>query len=99
MSKQEYTPGPWTVEHHVDEDRVAGHKDGYTYVKMMRFGRFETRWAKVQGGGGDADAHLIAAAPDLYEALGGLLGQDVRYDADVLHRALAAYAKARGDAQ
>lgn len=96
MVERKWTPGPWSVGHHVDESDIAGHRDGYTYVKVMRFGRFEARWAKVQGGGGDADAHLIAAAPDLYDALEQALDDMEMNGLDVVDYR-PALAKARGE--
>ena len=58
MSEAKFTPGPWTEKHiRTDTHGIA--------------------WENIRGGDGclfaevcgEANAHLIAAAPDLYEAL------------------------------
>jgi hypothetical protein len=89
MSK--HTPGPWTVEEYGDDETPA---------LVIHRGETENRicFMATPGSHGDpaiieADAHLIAAAPDLLEAL-----QDIADGADakdfVRSRALAAIAKA-----
>ena len=89
-----WTPGPWRYARTngsptTGEHMIAGAKPGYL--------------AEVRDcGSGDVrdNAHLIAAAPDLYAALDGLLGL---LDAGSLYEpqayaARAALAKARGQA-
>lgn len=84
MSERKWTPGPWSVKH----DRGIRAADGAcvasTYVAAPL-----------------ADAHLIAAAPDLYEALERSVKawtDDVDRMGPMIRQALAALAKARGEA-
>ena len=98
-----HTPGPWRVIGgglHIASDNAPGH------VIVCRTGRLGmvgdepkqtlARW--------EADAHLIAAAPDLLEALEEFLKA---YDSDELfgddpsevEKARAAIAKAKGEPQ
>ena len=94
MSK--FTRGPWYIDHAVDSKGA----DEYRYVFSPRgdLGAFIAKirlspWPKEQ----EANAHLIAAAPELYETLAWLdrkggLGLDV-------HKTISAVlAKARGEA-
>lgn len=112
MSGVAFTPGPWKVdEHHDGEIEIVG-------VNMPRHQRFGVigEWALAKVGDDcmwdnpnaeardRANAHLIAAAPDLYEALGDVLAlARVKWgnlDADanaVFAKAEAARAKARGE--
>ena len=119
-TKTPWTPGPWSLEWDdgmvlVTVERPSGrYSDGpsgrqfspdtRTIVTL----RTSTEW------NAEADARLIAAAPDLYEALDGLLVAYTRTDLafDELsagerrayfdakeNAARAALARARGDAQ
>jgi len=90
MSK--WTEGPWSVQ-----------RDGFIMSNDLDAGAF----AKVYGAGdleADANAHLIAAAPELYEALSYLVAEtdpdideDYNPHAQPLRKARAALAKARGE--
>ena len=89
-----WTPGPWRYDRTngsptTGEHMIAGAKPGYL-AEVRDCGSGDVR----------ANAHLIAAAPDLYAALDGLLGL---LDAGSLYEpqayaARAALAKARGQA-
>lgn len=61
-----HTPGPWTVEEYGDEDAPALviHRDSETRVCFMATPGSYGDPAKIA-----ADASLIAAAPELLEAL------------------------------
>jgi len=59
MSERKWTPGPWTVGWSND----TGDNDDY-YVEWITAGP-----ADLKDGNAENDAPLIAAAPDLYEAL------------------------------
>lgn len=94
MSETRFTPGTWAAESHLREPGM------WTVVASDLF--FVASVAK------EADAHLIAAAPDLYRALeafaavpieGGDPPDDVivRIEGGVIRRARAALAKARGE--
>jgi hypothetical protein len=76
MSK--HTPGPWHVVCHTSEDGRIGPGDDWTV-----YGRNTTHAIAFEGGHNphaEADARLIAAAPDLLEALQALLELDVYAD-------------------
>lgn len=62
----ECTPGPWTIEEYGDEEAPALviHKDSGTRVCFMATAGSHGDPARIE-----ADAHLIAAAPDLLGAL------------------------------
>lgn len=93
-----HTPGPW---------QVFNAPDGRIFVETetpQQQPHFSTI-AQVDPGYGrygppEANAHLIAAAPDLYEALGYLLAErceDRLCGSLDCNRARAALAKARGE--
>lgn len=93
------TPGPWTIDrrsatHVIAGERGVAHCGGTT---------------RNDDGGehiaeNEANAHLIAAAPDLYAALEWLIADKcgqvpmVGSYADAIERAVSALARARGDA-
>lgn len=66
--ERKFTPGPWVSKHDAD----SGHYD----IRGAARGAVAETIAQVHyvqnkpGGRGEADAHLIAAAPELFEALG-----------------------------
>lgn len=115
MSTQ-HTKGPWAVFKHYASDDPASR---YASYRLVGTGQFETIAEVRHGheeidGDVDANAHLIAAAPDLLEALDGLARavntnelaaamachsvESFANVADALKPALAAIAKARGEA-
>ena len=88
-----WTPGPWRYDRTngsptTGEHMIAGAKPGYL-AEVRDCGSGDVR----------ANAHLIAAAPDLYAALEMAqlwLSVDGRFDMQGINAALA---KARGEAQ
>lgn len=94
MSKQQHTPGPWRIE---DKERILSDcpefrimcSDGYIA------GVDSTRAENA------ANARLIAAAPELLEALEAIIASADAGNAAILNRLLdqarAAIAKARGE--
>jgi hypothetical protein len=98
MNDKKWTKGPWEVDFqncHVGQVAVC-HGDGDGYWEV---------WSPNWGGGIDqeANAHLIAAAPELYEALDeladlmqGVIDGDYKPDSYTLQVAKVALAKARG---
>jgi len=104
MSK--HTPGPWTVEEHEDGLWIRNAACGRSAV--IPFGGTPLERSEEI-----ADANLIAAAPDLLEALEKIVVDEERRAKDLRHReawlplkfseeriakAHAAIAKATGDA-
>lgn len=65
MPKVEHTPGPWSVVPYGDGDSLVIHSDSNSRVCFMATpGSFSRDFPKIE-----ANARLIAAAPDLLEAL------------------------------
>lgn len=107
-----HTPGPWTIDEVVDEPSRAGN---YWVAHLnLGHERIEAPWpdatatvAPCLGLEGqpisrevvEANARLIAAAPDLLAALEAMVRSDSWADADVkMVNARAAIAKAKGGA-
>ena len=112
MSEVKFTPGPWSVVEDIARDRdVNGHAIGDEYIAgfNVESGTKEVVSCEGISGCGDeerANAHLIAAAPDLYEALNNVMSEissclrDEEYYFGTTERfdnARAALAKARGE--
>ena len=66
MIQHKHTPGPWRVMVYSSPEVVSGPDDGYTLVARPTAQNLDP---KVQAQSRMADAHLIAAAPDMLEAL------------------------------
>jgi hypothetical protein len=94
MTDPKFTPGPWEVKYKNGETQLLM-SDGDIHMCNMHY----YPWVPEN----DADWHLIAAAPDLYEALEAVLSSipDMGnyYDGaeDAFEQARTALAKARGD--
>lgn len=90
MTERKWTPGPWFAVQPENANGwwvVSTDVDGYDTIDESGDGGFE-----------EQTAHLIAAAPDLYEALDAVI--DGRYwsmSNNKLGAAKAALAKARGE--
>lgn len=99
MSEPKFTPGPWVVCPDV------GHQIPVASVAMDGIKLNVSHVAGIRNGEGAANARLIAAAPELYEALEMLLRLDEEHqrgadDDDVcfeVRTAKTALAKARGE--
>jgi hypothetical protein len=82
--QEKWTPGPWEVDethlyHHSERDRVMRYADGRTVVGTLladfdQYGKTHREDCH--------NARLAAAAPDLYEALAGMIETLRRYYAD-----------------
>ena len=86
----EHTPGPWAIYVNAPSDVVIRKmsKDGYELCAIARVSS------------GYANAHLIAAAPELLEALDAtlkLIELVWPTDSDVTRKARSAIAKATGE--
>ena len=95
MSK--HTPGPWkiTEDDYGHEHWFGGDGEGQIFVNGWVNGgckKHPSEWRKLQ-----ADARLIAAAPDLLESLRGFIEHGTCFDADDWAKAKAAIAKATGE--
>lgn len=103
-----FTPGPWSTRRaHLPTDgefdfAVTALIEGRSLVISEAFGRCAYDVVLPA----EANARLIAAAPELYEALKGLLGgvlltqKAEHYPSDdPINKAIAALAKARGEQQ
>ena len=97
MSDAKWTPGPWETSQSLG--------DAYIWAETEENGVFEHVAVVLrcdEPGMQDANAHLIAAAPDLYEALEEIadyVGDEVSFilGPPVVSAARAALAKARGE--
>ena len=97
MSK--HTPGPWQIKRHFDP--------GYKFISAQKHTALaQVVWCMEDEDRSpecEANAHLIAAAPDLLGALNSLLEYLHEYDLDypeaapVFDKARAAIAKAKGE--
>lgn len=88
MTESKWTPGPWAVMDYTDDEEFPR----WCVVPLSCVGTI----AHVQKS--EANANLIAAAPDLYEALEAM-GDDRIGDAEFNAMRNAALAKARGEKQ
>lgn len=110
MSETKFTKGPWVVGYLKSDVGVAD--DGKTggYAKLFDVRGWGYLTGKGHGGLGlsegeasaiqDANAHLIAAAPELYEALTDVLGlipQEYE-ESPMVAFAKAVLTKAKGEA-
>lgn len=80
MAEPKFTPGPWQVDEDFPQDILAGDRR----IAVSAFPDAE----------GSANAHLIAAAPDLYKALKRL--DENGHTQAIWDFALRALAKAEG---
>ena len=89
-----HTPGPWRwkLEEFGSYRLIA--KDG---TKVADDGSADGEYGGWMNDPNEPNARLIAAAPDLLEALVDLLGWQTLAPHDVVDRARAAIAKARGE--
>ena len=88
MTERKWTSGPWVVQ----DETLYGTDFGYTVPLMdLSFYAENERY--------EDDAHLIASAPDLYEALELMcdLSETCDVDWDEINEAREVLAKARGE--
>ncbi len=67
MNKEQFTKKPWHVKFHHLEDMTFVTVAGESSKPICEVFSHEPNWEDEQ----EANAHLIAAAPELYEALKG----------------------------
>ena len=87
---EKWTKGPWRV---YPPGASVPHYDVCARVVSDRPSGRAVHYDPIS----DADAHLIAAAPDLYEALASIENDDGRIPAAIWAKREAALKKARGD--
>ena len=98
MTNTKHTPGPWYWEGGNIENLV-GRLFGEGGQKIIDSAEYENMWFSQYGPADDANARLIAAAPDLLDALEGIVerGDPAWSPVDfcIAHEAIA---KAKGGA-
>jgi hypothetical protein len=100
MRETKFTPGPWLVERRATKKTGTHHTIGVMLDEMGGvFGTHTSgRYMSVSGCIDEHDAALIAAAPDLYEALRDMCeGGGLDDGGDVIEKGIAALKKARGE--
>lgn len=107
MSETKFTPGPWVTERRTTKDGSSHHTIGVTRDAICGvFGTHSSgRYMCVTGCIDEHDAALIAAAPDLYEALQRLIDiqngppliREAKEWQDAVDAGTAAIRKARGE--
>ena len=102
-AETKFTPGPWVADYHGSRGHIKSvptdSKPGVTPTPTVC--RYDYTAPSISNESKKANAHLIAAAPELYEALSGLLYHDENgigegYD-EVIEAARLALTKARGE--
>jgi hypothetical protein len=86
-----YTKGPWSYA-------ISGDTN-YARIYLHGFGRMDPIHGgdSLSGYCGDANARLIAAAPDLLEALEEIMSWQTMAPKESIEKASAAIAKTRGE--
>lgn len=111
MGECKWTPGPWVVDfgsvisqaQSLHKGRTHGYGCGNDFVADLNDGEYHEYTDRDEQ---DANANLIAAAPDLYKALEGMvreaeldrLGMWVGWGS-LISKSSAALAKARGETE
>jgi len=94
MSEPKFTPGPWFTD---DYGYIFSgeRRDAHMIAEVRGWGwiQYLPDPEKIQ----DANAHLIAAAPELFEALEYVMTAHGEQLSDAFEKAQAALAKARGE--
>lgn len=92
MSESKFTPGPWAAHRSTRDDgswlmaidMPNGYKEDYAWISNDR-----------EPGSEWANAHLIAAAPEMYEALNLLLNDNCLMNAISREQAMAIFGSIR----
>jgi len=90
-TEQKHTPGPWVV----DGDVIRGDQQRNGSISVASMLDVSYPYGRRAGESKHANARLIAAAPELLEALQALLAESV-YESMATATARAAIAKATG---
>ena len=94
MNEIKFTPGPW-----FSVAKLSGSENhrGFKICTPTGWALADVQPADEDGIEGRANAHLIAAAPDLYEALEHILEGSLSLPRFAKDEAIRALAKARGE--
>ena len=88
MTERKWTPGPWQIDDDgIYNPRITG-DDGNDVAEVLEF---------PDMGQQIANARIIGAAPDLYEALLEALPYVPEHHGPIMHKINAALAKTRGE--
>ena len=110
MSEPRWTPGPWSPPHYSQDDVPCNCPSVFAHGPIVASVTFDEGgtlgWQYPSAESAKANGHLIAASPDLYEALQLMVyrfethleGKPVRDADEVLSAANLALRKARGEA-
>ncbi len=93
MSEAKFTPGPWSLDREHSPDDSYGH----WYHRITAGHGYSENGFRLSGIVNPHDAHLIAAAPDMYEVLSEAMERGGVIQMGLYGKALAALAKARGE--
>jgi hypothetical protein len=105
MSEAKFTEGDWTsyesgllIDIHEYGYSVDKSKSGFSYCGVSNGKEIVAICVSEGGGTHKANAHLIAAAPEMYEMLKGMADATVHnYNYETAKPIYALLAKARGD--
>jgi len=100
---EKFTKGEWNImpiEHDKEYVRIRGASLGGRFkicnVIDLKVHHDESKWCQYERFESMANAHLIAAAPEIYEFIKSLLEFDMLNDSDTIE-AKALLSKARGE--
>jgi hypothetical protein len=106
MSEAKFTDGPWCIKE-IEGDkeyiRVRGTRLGQKFkianVIDLKTHHDESKWCKADRAESLANAHLIAAAPEMYDYLDGLYQNlcSIGDDSETVDEIRKLIAKARGE--
>ena len=94
MSEHKHTPGPWATREGFSDDTIEIYQKEATFEWPCRPN--ELAIVEAEDAEGRANARLIAAAPELLEALQDMMSDHQQLNVATLEFARAAIAKATG---
>lgn len=100
IMENKWTPGPWFATSVGDKHSNDGNGPDFWLIDAVPFPNQETAVAELchkPGNKAEANAHLIAAAPDMAETLQNIENDDGRIPETIWEMRNAALAKARGE--
>lgn len=94
MAKTKFTPGPWSIFGPLSDKYDPAYRVSAERTLSLTVSACPDGFVQ---GENKANAHLIAAAPELYEALELLLSAQGQMEEKAIKMAKVALAKARGE--